>query len=291
MKVVTIIAVVQSVAVLAVGGLVVAQRMAPAHAAAAPGVHPDAGEEAHGEAESHARPDAHGKPDVHAGADAHAPAAAVPAHAQAQEDAPADTSEVVRELFEGNERFVQGVARHRDVPAERRALAAGQHPRTIVLACSDSRVPPELVFDQSLGDLFVVRSAGNVADRIALASMEYAAEHLHASVLLVLGHERCGAVTAAASGDTMPTENLRALMDEIAPALRTLVRQADGAELVHLGVEANVKDTAREVVERSPLLGHLVAQKRLQVVRAVYDLDTGRVRQLEDAQQVASTHH
>lgn len=192
-----------------------------------------------------------------------------------------DPRAVVMELVEGNERFARGVAKHRDLLGDRRGLVEGQHPKAIVLGCSDSRVPPELVFDETLGALFVVRSAGNVADKIGLASMEYAVEHLHAPVLLVLGHEKCGAVTAAASGDKMPSENLQALADEIAPGLAKLKASYKGPELVHYGVEANVTATANEVIDRSVVLRKAVEEGHLAIVRAIYDLGSGRVRWLE----------
>jgi carbonic anhydrase len=203
---------------------------------------------------------------------------------------PSDFEAVLNELIDGNDRFSAGVERRRDVNAERAALAQGQHPRTIVLGCSDSRVPPELLFDESLGDLFVVRSAGNVADKIGLASIEYAAEHLHASVVVVLGHEKCGAVTAAASGEPMESVNLQALVDEIAPGLATLRPRYKGAELIHLGVEANVTATANELIERSPLIRKRVEEGRLTILRAVYDLDTGHVRWLNLDEAVAEKH-
>jgi carbonic anhydrase len=104
-------------------------------------------------------------------------------------------------LLAGNKRFMSGKPRAHPLVSLRRKLASGQSPNVIVLSCSDSRVSPELIFDQSLGDLFVVRTAGNIADRVALGSMEYAVAHFHSPVLLVLGHQKCGAVIAACSGE------------------------------------------------------------------------------------------
>jgi carbonic anhydrase len=207
----------------------------------------------------------------------HGAAPASAAHGEASGGTPA---EVRQALLAGNERFVTDHPSAHQYASERKALTGGQHPKAMVLSCSDSRLPPELVFDQSLGDLFVVRSAGNVADRIGLASLEYAAEHLGAKVLVVLGHEKCGAVTAAARGGAMPTENLQALMDEIAPALKDLRGTYQGEELVHRGVAANVEQTADEVLDRSPLLRKRVAEGELEVIQAVYDLESGRVKQL-----------
>lgn len=128
------------------------------------------------------------------------------------------------DLMKGNERFRAGRPRARRPAAARPDLAKGQHPNTIVLGCADSRVSPELVFDQDLGDLFVVRVAGNVADPAALGSLEYAVEHLHSTLLVVLGHERCGAVLAALSGETMPSPSLAALVGKIKPAIDPLLK-------------------------------------------------------------------
>jgi carbonic anhydrase len=218
--------------------------------------------------------------------------AEVKADVKPAEEQTSEFAGVLKELSDGNDRFSAGVERRRDVNAERALLTQGQHPRTIVLGCSDSRVPPEMLFDESLGDLFVVRNAGNVADNISLASIEYAAEHLHASVMVVLGHEKCGAVTAAASGEKMDSANLQALVDEIAPGLATLRARYKGAELVHLGVEANVTATANELIERSPLIRKLVEEGHLTILRAVYDLDSGHVRwlNLDEARACAQAH-
>jgi carbonic anhydrase len=186
--------------------------------------------------------------------------------------------QVVAHLVEGNKRFVAGEHQAHPIVNERKALSAAQHPGAIILSCSDSRVPPELVFDQSLGEVFVVRTAGNVADPIVLGSMEYAAEHLHSKALIVLGHEKCGAVTAATQDGELSSPNLRALVGAIAPTVKPLRAKAQGAELVHLGVEANVEASLKHVLESSALLKELVEKKELTVKRAIYDLDSGAVR-------------
>jgi carbonic anhydrase len=136
-----------------------------------------------------------------------------------EEDKMAAPEEVWAKLVAGNERFVSGKTMARDVVARRNAVAHGQQPQAVVLGCSDSRMSPSLVFDQDLGDLFEVRTAGNVADALALGSIEYAVEHFPIRIVVVLGHERCGAVKAAAAGEKMPTANLQAIVDKIAPAL------------------------------------------------------------------------
>jgi carbonic anhydrase len=215
----------------------------------------------------------------HAGPEACPPGGLPAAHGEAKGgEEGAAGEQVVAHLLEGNKRFVAGEHQAHPIVNERKTLAAGQHPGAIILSCSDSRVPPELVFDQTLGEIFVVRTAGNVADPIALGSMEYAAEHLHSRVLIVLGHEKCGAVTAATQDGELPSPNLKALVAAIAPAVKPLKAKAQGAELVHLGVEANVEASLKHVLESSAMLKQMVEKKELTVKRAIYDLDSGAVR-------------
>lgn len=188
--------------------------------------------------------------------------------------------EIWSDLMLGNKRFVDGKPKTRALVASRAELYKGQHPQVIVLGCADSRVSPELVFDKNLGELFVVRTAGNIADPIALGSLEYAAEHLHSKVLLVLGHEKCGAVAAAASGEKMPTPNLDAIVAKIAPVVEPFKTCATGDQLIGLGVEANVQKSARDIVENSPILQKEIVQRKLTVMTAVYRLRTGEVFRL-----------
>jgi carbonic anhydrase len=216
-------------------------------------------------------------------AKAAAPAAAAkpaPPASPAPAKAPTTPEEIWADLMEGNKRFVAGKPQARVVPARREELAKGQHPRVVVLTCSDSRVSPTLAFDKSLGDLFVIRTAGNVADPIALGSIEYAAEHLHAKVLVVMGHEKCGAVSAALSGEKMPTRNLDAIVRKIAPAVDKVKSCGEGDQLLGLAVESNVRHSARSLVEDSPILAAEVAAKKLTVIQAVYRLKTGEVVRL-----------
>jgi carbonic anhydrase len=188
-------------------------------------------------------------------------------------------------LVDGNRRFVTGERGDRDLVARRRILVDSQHPEAIVLGCSDSRVSPELVFDQGLGDLFVVRTAGNVADAVALGSIEYAVEHLHSKLLIILGHEKCGAVAAAASGQRMPTAGLEAIVGRIQPSLQALGTAASGRRVESLRVEANVRRSAAEVLATSPLLAAEVAAGRLTLVKVVYHLETGEVVVLDGAER------
>lgn len=182
---------------------------------------------------------------------------------------------VLKDLAEGNARFAAGgSAKPRIDAARREQIAKGQHPKAIVLGCSDSRVPPEYVFDQGLGDLFVVRVAGNVAEEHTVGSIEYAAEHLGAQVLVVLGHHGCGAVTAAAGGGV--EGNVGALVQEIRPAVAS-VKQPGPEGLVHDAVHAHARAVARSVLARSPALTKLQKDGKLKIVAAVYDLASGKV--------------
>lgn len=184
----------------------------------------------------------------------------------------------------GNRRFVNGRPQGRQIQSLRGSLAKGQHPVAIVLACSDSRVAPELIFDQDLGQLFVVRSAGNIADTIGLGSIEYAVEHLGSSVLIVLGHTKCGAVIAACSGEKMPTSNLQAIVDQIDPAVAAAKKSgAKEDALVEAAIKENVHSSAQAVLAHSDLLRHLVEKGQLTVLEAEYQLDTGEVVRLDTA--------
>lgn len=218
-------------------------------------------------------------------ASTHPRVTSTPAHASstAADHAPnASDPEVVWEaLMAGNRRFVDAKPMPRALAVQRAELAKGQHPRAIVLTCADSRVGPELIFDQSLGDLFVVRTAGNVADAVALGSLEYAVEHLHTHLLIVLGHEKCGAVQAALEPGDMPTANLQAIVDRIRPATEKPRACFEGAELVSRCVATNVQQSARDLATNSPLLRDHLARADLLIKRAVYDLRSGVVTALE----------
>ena len=189
--------------------------------------------------------------------------------------------QAIKELKDGNARFVAGKPRHPDQALKRvKDLAGGQRPFATILGCSDSRVPPELVFDQGFGDLFVIRVAGNVADPVNLGSVEYAAEHLGVPVVVVLGHHRCGAVQATAEAVAKGAKvegNLGAIVSEIAPAVNE-ARKAPGKEgLEHDAVHANARRTAAAILERSPVLKELVEHGKVKIVTAVYDLASGGV--------------
>ena len=192
---------------------------------------------------------------------------------------------ILHELQLGNRRFAANhPLRPRSTPHRRQEVVEyGQHPKAIVLSCSDSRVPPELLFDQGLGDLFTIRVAGNVSNADEIASAEYAAEHLHASVIVVLGHTKCGAVTAAVNGDALPGPNLPKLLEHIHDSVvqtRANHPGLHGTPLIETAIEDNVRTSMAAMRHNSPVLQHLLAEKHLTIVGAVYDLKTGRVHWL-----------
>lgn len=190
-------------------------------------------------------------------------------------------SEARRLLAEGNARFVSGHSLHPRQGADRRAeLATSQHPFAVVLACADSRTGPELVFDQGLGDLFVVREAGNIIDDHTLGSIEYAVEHLHSPLIVVLGHERCGAVAAAR--DTVAANghapgHIASLVAAIRPAV-----EATAGQDAEATCKANIRNMVKAVAGSEPILHHLATGGTIVVVGAYYDLDAGTVTFLED---------
>lgn len=203
--------------------------------------------------------------------------AALPLHAEEAKGVRAD--EALARLVEGNKRFVEMKLAHPDQDAGcRTALAKGQQPFAVVLGCSDSRVPPELIFDQGLGNLFVIRVAGNVADDIGLASIEYAVEHTGSQLVVVLGHERCGALTAAVKGGELPG-HLPALMTALQPAVEK--SRGASADAVDAAVRANVELTAAQLRESKPILAEMVEKGEIKIVGARYDLDTGAVELIQ----------
>ncbi len=186
-----------------------------------------------------------------------------------------DPKQALDLLLAGNQRFIAGRATHSHQDSARRMeLAVGQKPLGIVLTCSDSRVAPEILFDQGLGDIFVVRTAGNVADDIVLGSIEYAVEHLGCRLILVLGHDKCGAVTAAAQSGEAPG-HIASIVSAIRPAVEAAKGQ-DGNTIKNAVLE-NVRLVVRRLIGCPPILDRAVNEARVQVNGAVYELETGAV--------------
>jgi carbonic anhydrase len=186
-----------------------------------------------------------------------------------------------QDLASGNKRFMAGKHTVVNYSADREKLVKGQQPKAIVLGCADSRVPPEFLFDKNLGELFVVRDAGNIADKVTLGSIEYAVEHLHAKVLVVLGHESCGAVAATVAGEKMPTPNLQSIVESISPSFADSKTCLIGGESNLSCVELNVQHSSKDVLSKSPLLKKAVDAGELLVIRAVYKLKSGEVVRLD----------
>lgn len=197
--------------------------------------------------------------------------------------------EIWMELMEGNQRFTDGRLSPHQLRTEREFLVSGQHPKAVVIGCADSRVPPEMIFDQSLGDLFVIRTAGNVVDAIALGSVEYAVEHLGVRLVIVLGHDRCGAVQAACGAGEIASPNLKAIIAELKPSVAECVRLS-GTPLVREVVERNALRVADNLVYRSAVLTHAVAVGELQIVPARYDLFSGEVSRVADREPEPLPH-
>lgn len=192
---------------------------------------------------------------------------------------PADVA--LLRLKVGNAHFVDGIATRSNKTSQRRAaVAEGQKPFAIVVSCADSRVGPEVVFDQGLGDLFVVRTAGHVVDEVGLGSIEYAVEHLGASLILVLGHERCGAVAAAVAGGPV-AGHVSAIVKAIKPAVAKTKSQPGDA--VDNAVREHVREVTAQLAKAGPVLADRVKAGELKVVGARYDLDTGRVQFIDES--------
>lgn len=197
-----------------------------------------------------------------------------------------DAVTALARLRDGNQRFVEGRSQldPRITHARREELVEGQRPFAVVLGCSDSRVPVEIVFDQGLGELFVIRVAGNIVAASQVGSVEFAAEAFGARLVVVLGHSGCGAIAATIDAcrrvGEPATINLAAIVDRIRPAVETVVAEQPAHEperLAPLAVRANVRASAQVLRNGSPLLRQLIAQRGLVVVGAEYALDTGEV--------------
>lgn len=195
----------------------------------------------------------------------------------------AQAQKALIDLREGNARFVAGaLINPRRTPERRQEVAPKQHPIAAILSCSDSRVPPEILFDQGLGDLFVVRVAGNVLNDENIGSIEYAVEHLRVPLVVVLGHTRCGAVKAAVVGGLFPG-CIASLVAALAPAVDEAKRCAGGAgdDLAEVVTRVNVERGVARLKGQEPILSGLVRKKELAVVGALYDLGTGVVSFLD----------
>lgn len=193
--------------------------------------------------------------------------------------------QVLAGLLEGNARFASGASTERNYTSKLAASAKGQFPQAVILSCLDSRVPVELVFDQAIGDVFVGRVAGNIEDRNQLGSMEFATKLSGARLVLVLGHDRCGAVRGAIAGAELG--NLTQLLDQIKPAVDAVKgfpkeeRTAGNPKFLKAATEENVRQTVANIRKHSPILAKLEKSGDIKIVGAMYELETGKVAVLE----------
>lgn len=189
--------------------------------------------------------------------------------------------QALQKLMEGNARFISGNVTHPDQSKERlQELVSGQHPFAVVVGCSDSRIPPEIIFDHGLGDIFVVRTAGKVLDNVVLGSIEYAVEHLGVPLVVVLGHDSCGAVKAAVEGGTVPG-HLDSLVKFIQPAVDEAKKNRNESELLNNSIDNNINNIVEELNTSLPILSEKVEMGELRIVGARYQLDTGAVKIFE----------
>jgi carbonic anhydrase len=191
---------------------------------------------------------------------------------------------VLQDLLDGNKRYIDNKLTSSDVSALVKQTTGGQFPKAVILSCIDSRVPVEMVFDQTIGDVFVARVAGNFENVDILGSMEYSCKVAGSKLILVLGHESCGAVKAACDG--VELGNITAMLDNIAPAAKLASEQVDGVadssnkEFVAKTVENNVKLTIERIREKSPILAEMEKNGEIEIVGGVYSLHTGKVTML-----------
>lgn len=190
---------------------------------------------------------------------------------------------VLSDLMEGNKRYFNNSLERRDFPAQVKATTSGQYPKAVILSCIDSRVPVELVFDQGVGDLFVVRVAGNIEDEDVLASIEYSMGVAGSKLLMVLGHESCGAVKAAVNKLDVGSKNVTHLLDQIEPAIIKVGGERDSKNKKYLTevIKTNVEMTIENIRNRSNIVKQLETDGKILIVGAFYNLHDGKVTLLK----------
>ncbi len=181
-------------------------------------------------------------------------------------------------LIEGNQRYMSGGVQIKDISDARRKdqFKNGQKPFAVVLTCSDSRVPPELIFDQGLGDIFVVRVAGNIVDSLALGSIEYGVEHLGCPLLMVLGHNKCGAVKATVDGGEAPG-SISAIVNIIKPSVDKIRAAGVSGDALYSQVEDENVFVTIETIKKSPVIQHMMEHGDVEIVGAKYNIENGEV--------------
>ena len=197
---------------------------------------------------------------------------------QKQDENQGTTLAPLDKLNTGNEKFANGHSAHPNESLNRiKELKEGQHPFVVLVSCSDSRIPPELIFDQGLGDVFSIRTAGNVIGDYELGSIEYAVEHLHCKLIVVLGHENCGAIQAyATSGDEKHEDHIQSLVDYIASEEEEKIIPDSLRSNMDLLVQANIAHGVNVLKSSTTVLKHLVNQNEIEIVGAYYDHHSGK---------------
>ncbi|WP_462319443.1 carbonic anhydrase family protein [Marinilabilia sp.] len=192
--------------------------------------------------------------------------------------------EVLEDLMEGNKRYVSGELLKRDLPEQIASTTTGQYPKAVILACIDSRVPVEYIFDQGVGDVFVVRVAGNIEDEALLGSMEYGLGVAGSKLLMVLGHQNCGAVKSAIQKVDVGSDNVTSLLNEIEPAIQEVEGERDAQDKAYFEtvVKNNVHQTIEDIRNRSSIISNLENEDKIKIVAAYYSLEDGKVSILEN---------
>lgn len=184
--------------------------------------------------------------------------------------------DAIKELKNGNDRFLQSKLINTKYKEQIEQTKPGQKPHSVILTCMDSRVPPEIIFDQGIGNIFVLRVAGNIEDENILGSLEYAVEHANSKLIVVMGHSHCGAVTGAV--EDFKLGNLTQLLDQIKPAIKS---DPGDPNTINESAKNNVKITIADILNRSVTINDLVKDKKISIVGAFYDIETGEVHFME----------
>ena len=186
-------------------------------------------------------------------------------------------ADAIAELKAGNQRFIEGKLINTDYTTQIENTKADQHPHTVILGCLDSRVPPEIIFDQGIGNIFVARVAGNVEDQNIVGSMEFATKIKGTKLIVVMGHNHCGAVAGAVANADLG--NLTQLVNQIKPAITG--DESNKESMIDMTARNNVKMTIQDILTQSPVISELVNEDKVKIVGAYYDLETGKVEFLD----------
>ena len=190
-----------------------------------------------------------------------------------------EAEQALKKLMSGNEKYLSGnITPDIDASLRKDLAKNGQHPYAIVITCSDSRVPAELIFDSSIGDIFVIRTAGNVVSDFEIGSVEYGAEHLGSPLIFVLGHTNCGAVTAATEGGEAEGK-IQAIVDEIEPSVQK-AKDAGAGDVLSKAIELNVMNSVDKILS-SEIINELKEEGKVEVIGGVYDINTGTISIIE----------